>query len=97
MSVVANESLRLDVEEGDFVEHRANPDVYGVVIGFEGSLVIIRLSPSLATVRYHEYELRAIDDDEYDGPDDVAAERGNVINFTKAVELRRDTRTEGVA
>lgn len=74
---------------GDVVEHRMNTNVFGVVIGFQGSLVGIRLSPSLAVAWFHEWELRL------DEPSGAAAD--NVIDFTKARELRANTPTKGVA
>jgi hypothetical protein len=69
---------------GDVVEHRMNTDVFGVVIGLEGSLVHVRLSPSLAVAKYHDCELRPIEDDEYREP-----EGGNVVrvDFTKREKL----------
>ncbi len=76
---------------GDFVEHKANTNVFGVVIGFEGSLILVRLAPSLVIAKFHEYELQPMDPDEYE-PD---AE--NVIDFTKERALRANTKTEGVA
>lgn len=76
---------------GDVVEHKMNTNVFGIVIGFSGSLISLRLSPSLAVVQFHEFELRKLDgDDEYRGGDeaDVPTE-DNVINFTQAVDLRK--------
>ena len=47
-----------DISIGDIVEHRMNPDVFGIVIGFAGSLVYIRTSPMLTTMQFHEWELQ---------------------------------------
>lgn len=83
---------------GDVVEHVMNTNIFGVVIGFQGSLVGIRTSPSLRTLWFHDYELRALADDEYwPGAAEDIPTGGNVINFTEAVALRRDTETKGAA
>jgi hypothetical protein len=80
---------------GDVVEHKMNTNVFGIVLGFQGSLVQIRVAPSLATMQFHELELRLLDDDdEYDGPDeDEVPEPGNVVPFT----LTARTKTMGSA
>lgn len=80
---------------GDVVEHRMNTNVFGVIIGFEGTLVSVRLSPSLAIVKFHEFELQTLGDDEYVPP--VEDEGDNVVDFTKERALRADTKTEGAA
>lgn len=83
---------------GDVVEHRMNTDQFGVVIGFMGSLVGIRLSPSLAVAWFHEWELRLVEDEGYEEPDEPSgAVADNVIDFTRARELRVNTPTKGVA
>ena len=76
---------------GDVVEHKMNTNVFGIVIGFSGSLISVRLSPNLAVVQFHEFELRKLDgDDEYRGGDeDDVPDEDNVINFTQAVDLRK--------
>jgi len=76
---------------GDVVEHKMNTSVFGIVIGFAGSLVAVRVSPSLATLWFHEYELRKVDDsDEYDdGGKEELPTKDNVIDFIKAVDLRK--------
>lgn len=84
---------------GDVVEHRMNPDVFGVVIGFEGTLITVRLSDSLATARFHECELRPFESDEYEPEPDAPQRADNVtyVDFTKAAALRADTKTKGAA
>jgi hypothetical protein len=83
---------------GDAVEHRLNDDLFGIVVGFMGSLIGIRVSPTLAVLWFHEWELRPLEDDEYDGPESDDVEPGsNVINFTKAAGLRVNTTTKGAA
>lgn len=79
------------IHTGDVVEHIMNTDVFGVVIGFAGSLVALRVSPSLATLCFHEWELRHVDDDEVppSGDEDEVDPASNVVDFTKAVDLRR--------
>lgn len=81
---------------GDVVEHKMNTNVFGIVIGFAGSLVYVRASPSLATLAFHEWELRLMDDDGEPEPDEPA-EQDNVIDFTRAKELRANTKTKGAA
>lgn len=80
---------------GDVVEHKMNTNVFGIVIGFAGSVVYLRVSPSLATLAFHEWELRPMDDDGEPEPDG-GLEADNVINFTKAVDLRK-AKTKGAA
>lgn len=82
---------------GDVVEHIMNTGVFGVVIGFAGSLLAIRTSPSLATLWFHEWELQPVEDDEIDGGGSKADLPDNVVDFTKAAKLRADTKTEGAA
>jgi len=79
------------IREGDVVEHRMNTNVFGIVIGYSGSLVSIRVSPSLTTLHFHEWELRKVEGDEYDGGETAEAQpiNDNVIDFTKAVDLRK--------
>lgn len=57
---------------GDVVEAKMNTNVMGQVLGFKGTIVGIRLSPSLAECwTLHEWEVRRIDDDdEYHSPGD---------------------------
>lgn len=81
---------------GDVVEHKMNTNVFGIVIGFAGSVVYLRASPSLATLAFHEWELRLMDDDGEPEPDEPA-ENDNVVNFTRAKELRANTKTKGAA
>ena len=84
------------IELGDIVEHRMNTQVVGIVIGFAGSLVYIRVAPSLAVLSFHEWELRLAGGDlppaREDLPDNVIP-----VDFTKGRELRRGTKTEGAA
>lgn len=82
---------------GDYVQHVLNPNVWGIVIAFEGSLLHLRLCPSLAVVKFHEYELQRADDEEYHGDNkEEPPEADNVIDFTKAVDLRK-AKTKGAA
>lgn len=86
---------------GDVVEHRMNTNVFGIVIGMAGSLRYVRVSPSLAAMAFHEWELQLVDDYEDDDPlpamENMPKAESNVINFTAAKKLRRDTKTEGAA
>lgn len=81
---------------GDVVEHKMNTNVFGIVIGFAGSVVYLRVSPSLATLAFHEWELRLMYDDGEPEPDEPD-EADNVVNFTRAKELRANTKTKGAA
>ncbi|PDS97556.1 hypothetical protein CO659_12915 [Rhizobium sp. S9] len=88
------------IEIGDVVEHKMNTNVFGIVIGFMGSIVIIRVSPTLDVLQFHEWELQVVDDDEIPPPQ--SAEQpvpDNVVqvDFTKKRRLRPDTTTEGAA
>lgn len=83
------------IDVGDVVEHIMNTNVFGVVLGFQGSLVQIRVAPSLATMQFHEWELRLLDDDdEYHEPDEGAEvpAGSSVVPF-----LTAKTKTMGVA
>ena len=88
------------IELGDVVEHRMNTNVFGIVIGFSGSLVQIRVSPSLAIMSFHEWELELVENDELPPPPTKAEEQpSNVIavDFTKPRDLRKSTKTAGEA
>jgi hypothetical protein len=87
------------IEIGDVVEHKMNTSVFGIVIGFSGSLVLIRVSPSLEVLQFHEWELDPVDDDEVP-PIDRATAEDNVIrgvDFTKGRHLTPSSDTEGAA
>lgn len=85
------------IHEGDVAEHIMNPDVFGVVIGFMGSLVGLRVSPSLNVLWFHGFELRPVSDGEPEPEPDEPAEADNVIDFTRVKELRANTKTKGAA
>ena len=70
------ECVRLE----DLVELVVAPAIWGMAIGFEGSLVHVRL-PDGSRAIYHKYELRKMAG--RDGPL-PGKEEDNVINFTKA-------------
>ncbi len=78
----------LDV--GDVVEHKMNTNVIGIVIGFMGSLAVIRTSPTLEVLSFHEWELRAIADDETPPAKAEEPPTDNVVyvDFTKKQDLR---------
>lgn len=79
-----------DIYTGDLVELVIQPAVWGMAIGFEGSLVHVRLVDGSRQV-FHEYELRKM----------AGAQPGesNVIpvDFTKRVRLDGNTKTKGRA
>jgi hypothetical protein len=86
-------------QEGDVVEHIMNTDVFGVVIGFMGSLVGLRVSPSLNVLWFHSWELRMVEDDEYHGDGGKEDVPDNVIpvDFTKRSKIDKNTKTKGAA
>ncbi|MFC5584477.1 hypothetical protein ACFPOD_05095 [Nitratireductor kimnyeongensis] len=79
---------------GCLVRHVMNPAIVGVVIGYEGSLVLVRLA-SMQVIKLHEYELTAAGDDG-EGEPALVDEDDNVIDFTKARDLRT-AKTRGAA
>ncbi|MBB6299954.1 hypothetical protein [Rhizobium leucaenae] len=86
---------------GDIVQHKMNANVFGIVIGFMGTIVIIRVAPTLEVLQFHEWELDLVDDDDMPTPP-VAAKQAvddNVIpvDFTKRRPLKPNTTTEGAA
>ncbi|GHC61321.1 hypothetical protein [Limoniibacter endophyticus] len=81
--------------EGDVVEHRMNTDVFGIVIGLSGSLVYVRLSPTLQAAVFHAWELDLAEDDEYEPTGD--GENVIPVDFTTGVRLDKNTKTRGVA
>lgn len=76
---------------GDVVEHRMNTNVFGIVVGFMGSLVGVRVSPSLAVRWFHEFELTAVEDDEVPpgAKEEPPVASADIVDFTKAADLRR--------
>lgn len=81
-----------DIYTGDIVELVVQPAVWGMAIGFEGSLIHVRLVDGSRQV-FHEYELRKMAGVEPDN----AKQADNVIDFTKERELRVNTKTKGRA
>lgn len=91
------------LDYGDFVEHRLNTDVFGIVVGRMGSTLMVQVSPSLDVRAFEECTLRHADNEEYDEPEpdepasiDGAGGAGNVIQFPGG-RLTADTPTKGVA
>jgi hypothetical protein len=83
---------------GDVVEHKMNTNVFGIVIGFAGSVVYLRLSPRLRVASFHEWELRLLDDDGGPEPDEPArADNVVPVDFTRGVKLTKNTKTKGAA
>lgn len=87
------------LDYGDFVVHRLNTDVFGLVVGRMGSTLMVRVSPSLAVLTFQECELRLAENDEYEPPESDEQEPGDstIIDFTKERELRANTPTKGAA
>ncbi|MCG7507097.1 hypothetical protein [Mesorhizobium retamae] len=82
-----------DIYAGDLVELVVQPAIYGMAIGFEGSLVHVRLVDGTRAA-FHEYELRKMA-----GVTPPADEDSNVIpvDFTRGVRMDRNTKTKGAA
>ncbi len=84
-------------EEGEWVECKLNPSLFGVVISESdfGRYYHVQLAGSLETRSFHWATIRHID--RGDGP--VSRQEGddNVIDFTKERELRKTTTTRGAA
>ena len=82
-----------EIFTGDLVELVVQPKVWGMAVGFEGSLVHVRLVDGSRTA-FHEYELRKMA-----GPGSEPAKEDNVIqvDLTKKVRLDKDTKTKGTA
>lgn len=84
------------IEIGDLVELVIQPAIYGMAIGFEGSLVHVRLADG-SRVLFHEYELRKMTGaDPEPVRNGASQEEDNVIDFTKARDLR-SAKAKGMA
>lgn len=86
---------------GQWVEFKLNHDVFGIVVGADihGLIYAVQLAGSGVVQNFHGVTLQAMEDDGEPLEDkavDVPA-TDNVVNFTKARELRRNTKTKGVA
>lgn len=79
------------LHEGGFAHHVLNPEVFGIVVGFSGSLVFLRLA-DMTTVSFQEYEVRPCEA-EFGGDPGAKEEppvaSADIIDFTKAADLRR--------
>ena len=88
------------IEEGDWVEHKLNPQIFGIVIGTSGLFMTVQIVGSLAIQAFHEATLRYapwLDPEFGDEKSPESTDESNVIDFTKAREVQRDTKTEGAA
>lgn len=65
---------------GDVVEHKMNTNIFGIVIGFMGSLVCLRVSPTLEVLSFHEWELRLVEGNETP-PAKKEPTPGVIVNF----------------
>jgi len=95
---MANDGERCDgcncIGYEDVVEHKMNTNIFGIVVGFQGSLIGIRVSPSLDLLWFHEWELQHIGDDDYTPP--VEDEADNIVNLAD-YRLKANSKTKGVA
>lgn len=79
---------------GDLVELVVQPRIWGMAVGSEGSLVHVRIFDGSRQL-FHEFELRKMAGQ--DPEPEPAKENDNVVNFTRAKELRANTKTKGAA
>jgi len=91
-------------EHGDWVESRLNANITGIVVGEidGGHIYNVQLAGSLAIHQFHGVTLRHSVDPEDFGPiggggGESAPLDDNVIDFTKARDLRKTTTTRGAA
>lgn len=79
---------------GDLCELVVQPRIWGMAIGFEGSLVHVRIFDGSRQM-FHEFELRKMagQDPEPKG----GLEADNVVDFTKFVADLKKAKTRGVA
>ncbi|RWX26623.1 hypothetical protein EHH54_34730 [Rhizobium leguminosarum] len=86
-------------DEGDWVESRLNPDIFGIVVSNSdfGRFVHVQLASTLEMRNFYAVTLQHMD--EGDEPPLQAAEPkgADVIDFTKERALRKTTKTEGAA
>lgn len=88
-------------DEGDWVESRLNSDIFGIVVGQSnfGQFYTVQIAGSLALQTFSAVTLRHMDvqEDEPGGAKETPpTEESNVINFTKARDLRT-AKTKGAA
>lgn len=92
---MANEDEYETINMGDLVELVIDPSTYGMAIGFQGSLVIVRVN-AITIMHFHEFELRKMTGVDPGDEDDIPED--NVINFTDAkAKLTANTKTRGAA
>ena len=90
-------------DEGDWVESRLNPNIIGIVVGESdfGRFYNVQLAGSLTIQQFHGVTLRhSIEPDDLPPADSAPVADGpadNVIDFTKARDLRKNTTTRGAA
>jgi hypothetical protein len=89
-------------DEGDWVESRLNPNVFGIVVGESefGRYYHVQIASSMEIRVYHGVTLRHMDVQQDEPPTAKKApvvEDDNVIDFTKERKLRKTTTTRGAA
>lgn len=73
---------------GDAVQHKLNPDVWGIVIGDAdfGRRYTVRLAPTLTVVEFHGVELELLGDEPSEKPSEDSETNfteSNVIPFER--------------
>lgn len=83
---------------GDWVEFKLNSNVFGIVIGADihGLIYDVQLAGTGLVQNFHGITLQHMD------PDDLPPAKeeplpDNIVDFTKAKELRANTKTRGAA
>lgn len=87
-------------EYGDWVEFRLNVDVFGIVIGADihGLIYAVQLAGSGRVQNFHGVTLQHMEaDDLPPGKEDPLPDNIIPVDFTKAKELRANTKTRGAA
>ena len=86
-------------DEGDWVECKLNTNLFGIVISQSdwGRFYTVQLAGSTETRVFHAATIRHIDEFEGDGGSaEPVPDGGNVIDFTRARDLRT-SKTKGAA
>lgn len=86
-------------DEGDWVECKLNPQIFGIVVSESdfGRYYHVQLAVSLEIKAFHAVTLRHVSGVGTNGGAKLPLEDDNVIDFTKERELRKTTTTRGAA
>lgn len=86
-------------DEGDWVESKLNPDVFGIVISESdfGRFYTVQLAATLELKVFYAVTLRHAEKPSTTGGAKLPIDDDNVVDFTKERELRKTTTTRGAA